>query len=60
MSRFSFLLSLLSVSALLCFLSLHIVGNLTSKFPSIIYILNYFIFKYNIVVFDILHLIFYN
>ena len=29
--------SLLSASALLCFSSVHIVGSLTSKFPSIIY-----------------------
>ena len=32
---FSSRLSLLSVSALLCFSSVHIVGNLASKFPSI-------------------------
>ena len=31
-------LSLLSASALLCFSSVHIVGSLTSKLPSIIYI----------------------
>ena len=30
-------LSLLSASALLCFSSVHIVGSLTSKLPSIIY-----------------------
>ena len=33
--------SLLSASALLCFSSVHIVGSLTSKLPSIIYIYNY-------------------
>ena len=32
-------LSLLSASALLCFSSVHIVGSLTSKLPSIIYLL---------------------
>ena len=32
-------LSLLSASALLCFSSVHIVGSLTSKLPSIIYII---------------------
>ena len=39
---FSSDLSLLSASALLCFSSVHIVGSLTSKLPSIIYI---YIFK---------------
>ena len=34
-------LPLLSASALLCFSSLHIVGSLTSKLPSIIYITYY-------------------
>ena len=33
-------LPLLSASALLCFSSVHIVGSLTSKLPSIIYIFN--------------------
>ena len=32
-------LSLLSASSLLCFSSVHIVGSLTSKLPSIIYVL---------------------
>ena len=36
-------LSLLSASALLCFSSVHIVGSLTSKLPSIIYIYIYYI-----------------
>ena len=35
-------LPLLSASALLCFSSLHIVGSLTSKLPSIIYIYTYY------------------
>ena len=34
-------LSLLSASALLCFSSVHIVGSLTSKLPSIIYYYTY-------------------
>ena len=34
-------LPLLSASALLCFSSVHIVGSLTSKLPSIIYIYIY-------------------
>ena len=34
-------LSLLSASALLCFSSVHIVGSLTSKLPSIIFIYRY-------------------
>ena len=34
-------LSLLSASALLCFSSVHSVGSLTSKLPSIIYIIIY-------------------
>ena len=39
-------LSLLSASSLLCFSSVHIVGSLTSKLPSIIYI---YIYIYNII-----------
>ena len=52
-SRLSYLLllfsllifSLLSASALLCFSSVHIVGSLTSKFPSIIYCFFIFVLK---------------
>ena len=39
-------LSLLSASALLCFSSVHIVGSLTSKLPSIICICIYFSYLY--------------
>ena len=39
-------LSLLSASSLLCFSSVHIVGSLTSKLPSIIYIYVYNIYIY--------------
>ena len=42
---FSSNLSLLSASALLCFSSVHIVGSLTSKLPSII-IINIYIYNY--------------
>ena len=46
-------LSLLSASALLCFSSVHIVGSLTSKLPSIIYIIIYtIIYIYIIFVFS--------
>ena len=44
-------LSLLSASALLCFPSVHIVGSLTSKLPSVIlyYIMLYYIMLYYII-----------
>ena len=54
-------LSLLSASSLLCFSSVHIVGSLTSKLPSIIsyfIILYYFILLY-IIYYYILYIIIY-
>ena len=39
-------LSLLSASSLLCFSSVHIVGSLTSKLPSVIYLLSGMIYNY--------------
>ena len=58
-------LSLLSASALLCFSSVHIVGSLTSKLPSIVlyyiilyyiilYFLLYYIVWYYIILYDII------
>ena len=47
---FSSNLPLLSASALLCFSSLHIVGSLTSKLPSIIYFTNCLVDEKNILV----------
>ena len=42
----SFNLSLLSASAQLCFSSVHIVGSLTSKLPSIITYIDIYIYAY--------------
>ena len=43
---FSLLIFLLSASALLCFSSVHIVGSLTSKLPSIIMYMYIYIYIY--------------
>ena len=48
-------LSLLSASSLLCFSSVHIVGSLTSKLPSIIIIIDYY-FCYFICIYLIIYI----
>ena len=40
-------LSLLSASSLLCFSSVHIVGSLTSKLPSISFVPHIYIYRFN-------------
>ena len=53
---FLFYSPLLSASAQLCFSSAHIVGSLTSKLPSVIFIILSYIFFYYIILY---HIIFY-
>ena len=52
-------LSLISASSLLCFSSVHIVGSLTSKLPSIIIIIDYYYYYYYYCYFICIYLIIY-
>ena len=51
---FFFYSPLLSASAQLCFSSVHIVGSLTSKLPSVIFIILSYIFFYYIILYYII------